>query len=367
MLLPYQKIDLKIYKRIKTSGTVGLTVSLADFAQQIGEDQRTTAERLEALAIHKRLDLLKYSGGSRWPFGSFDRNSFFHSGSFIIELAPQGREYFEELEHSAEQDSARPLVFISCGQYTEKERQLGRDLATKVNQLTSYEGYFAENQNSLIGLSNHIFHALDKCAAFVAVMHHRGEVETLGGNKHSRGSVWIEQEIGIAAFLTATRKRDIPVVFYVQKGIKREGVREQLKLNPIEFSEESQVLVDFEARLRRGEFQGVVNSADKPKRTKAEQYHYENAVKALHELGSGAAVALRHLKTHGTLTFGTYYPLLPSGMSGDQAFGIYNTCVARGLVTQLEKPGSGERTFAIAPTMNDVLDELLYATPSAEK
>jgi len=252
-------------------GWGGLTVSLADFSQQIGEDQPTTVERLDGLATHKRIGLFKYVGGSRFPSSGFDKNTFFYSGLFIIELTPHGREYFEELEQSVEQETRTPLVFISCGQYTEKELQLGRELAAKVNELTSCEGYFAENQNSLIGLSNHIFRALDQCTAFVAVMHHRGEVETLGGKKHLRGSIWIEQEISIAAFLTATRNRDIPVVFYVQKGIKREGVREQLKLNPIEFDDESQVLLDFEARLKSGAFQPGVNPNDKPKRTMAEQ------------------------------------------------------------------------------------------------
>jgi hypothetical protein len=52
----------------------------------------------------------------------------------------------------------------------------------------------------------------------------------LSGQKHVRGSIWIEQEIAIAAFLTATRKRDIPVILYKRMGIKREGVREQIKL-----------------------------------------------------------------------------------------------------------------------------------------
>ncbi len=76
----------------------------------------------------------------------------------------------------------------------------------------------------------------------------------MNGQKHIRGSIWIEQEIAIAAFLTETRKREIPVLLYVQRGIKREGVREQLKLNPIEFDEESEVLADFAARLENGAF-----------------------------------------------------------------------------------------------------------------
>lgn len=62
-------------------------------------------------------------------------------------------------------------------------------------------------------------------------MHPRGQVEGLGGNRHTRASVWIEQEIAIAAFLTATRNRDIPVLLYIQRGIKWEGVREQLSVN----------------------------------------------------------------------------------------------------------------------------------------
>jgi len=47
-------------------------------------------------------------------------------------------------------------------------------------------------------------------------------------------------------------------------------------------------------------------------------------------------------------------------MHGDELLRIYNACLGEGLVTKQEKHGSGERTFEIAPTMNSVLDELLY-------
>jgi hypothetical protein len=73
------------------------------------------------------------------------------------------------------------LVFISCGQYVPEEIELGRVLA-----VTEFTGYFAQNQTSLEGLSRNIFDALDRCSAFVAVMHHRGDVQTLHG-KHIRG------------------------------------------------------------------------------------------------------------------------------------------------------------------------------------
>src|SRR5262249_24980532 len=96
--------------------------------------------------------------------------------------------------------SKQDLVFISCGQYRETEISLGKALAEAVTDLTAFEGYFAQNQTSLDGLSQNIFRALNRASGFIAVMHHRGSVRTLHG-EHVRASVWVEQEIAIAAFL----------------------------------------------------------------------------------------------------------------------------------------------------------------------
>ena len=145
------------------------------------------------------------------------------------------------------------LVFISCGQYRKEEIDLGKALAAAVTDLTPFEGYFAQNQTSLESLSQHIFGALNRASGFVAVMHHRGSVTTPHGG-HVRASVWVEQEIAIAAFLRQALGRDLPVVVYIQKGVHREGVREQLLLGPVEFETEAQVLVDFTARIREGRF-----------------------------------------------------------------------------------------------------------------
>jgi hypothetical protein len=148
------------------------------------------------------------------------------------------------------------LVFISCGQYRPEEIKLGDDLTAAVNELTPFEGYFAQNVTSLDGLSRNIFSALNRCCGFVGVMHHRGEVATPDG-KRVRGSVWVEQEIAIAAFLSQAQERDIQVVVYTQRGISREGVRDQLHLNPIEFDSNDEALADFKARLRDGRFSPV--------------------------------------------------------------------------------------------------------------
>jgi hypothetical protein len=146
-------------------------------------------------------------------------------------------------------DSSVGQIFISCGQFTQEERSLGYALADAVNELTPYQGFFAQDESSLEGLAKNIFHALRDCVGLVAVMHHRGTVKTPQG-QHVRGSVWIEQEISIAAFLSEVEGRDIPVWLYLQDGISLEGVRQQLHLNPVMFTKNEEVLQDFKGRIQ---------------------------------------------------------------------------------------------------------------------
>ena len=72
------------------------------------------------------------------------------------------------------------------------------------------------------GLSQNIFGALNRCSGFVAVMHNRGEVQTPNG-KQVRASVWVEQEIAIAAFLRQAQDRKLEVVVYLQNDIGEKG------------------------------------------------------------------------------------------------------------------------------------------------
>jgi hypothetical protein len=154
------------------------------------------------------------------------------------------------------------LIFISCGQFRPEEKKLGRDLAKAITNLTKFQGYFAENQTSLEGLSQNSFGALNRCSGFVAVIHHRGEVQTMEG-KHTRASVWVEQEIAIAAFLQQAQARKLEVAVYIQNGIKREGVREQLLLNAVGFDTENEVLADLTTRIKTGTFNPIRLSAPK--------------------------------------------------------------------------------------------------------
>jgi len=138
-------------------------------------------------------------------------------------------------------------VLISRGQFADSERRLGQTLAALVSELTPYTGYLAQNQTSLSALSQHVFETLNSAVGFVAVMHHRGTAKT-PHEEHIRGSLWVEQGIAIAAFLTA-QGRHLPVALYLQNGIVLEGARQQLILNPVEFDDNAEVVEDFKRRV----------------------------------------------------------------------------------------------------------------------
>lgn len=78
-------------------------------------------------------------------------------------------------------------VFISCGQRTPDEIRLGETIAQLVREHAGLEGYFAQYQQSLEGLTDNIFNAINRAAAFVAVMHRRDPV----AEGVYRGSVWV--------------------------------------------------------------------------------------------------------------------------------------------------------------------------------
>jgi hypothetical protein len=224
-MLPMERVELAIYRRIKSQShsAVPISVTVQMFVTDAVHDQNAVAEALLGLEADERIRLSKVVGNLVYKYEELDealpaeldlKRNFIWGTGLLIRITPKGRKYFQELEQCDEQEHREPLVFVSCGQ-SDEEKNLGKGLEEIINKLApGYKGYFAENQSSLKALSDHIFRALDQCAGLVAVMHHRGEVETPKG-KHIRGSVWVEQEIAVAAFITTTR-RDIPIVSYVQ-------------------------------------------------------------------------------------------------------------------------------------------------------
>ena len=144
--------------------------------------------------------------------------------------------------HSVAANLRSGLIFVSCGQVTAQEKRLGDDVCALVRELSPHRPYFAENQNSLDGLTKNILGALDDAVALIAIMHPRGTVRFPDKSEHVRASVWIEQEIAIAAFIAQILGRPLRVACYIHADVRREGMREQLQLNPVTFREDSEVL-----------------------------------------------------------------------------------------------------------------------------
>ena len=110
------------------------------------------------------------------------------------------------------------------------------------------------------------------------------------------------------------------------------------------------------------ELGGELARAMQPARTAAEEARLRQAQAALRIHGPDAIVILRHLQIHGMLTFGSGYPPLPNGFSGDQTHMWLRQLTGDGLVTVHNEPVSGgcNYVFQIAPGMVAILDELLY-------
>ena len=138
----------------------------------------------------------------------------------------------------------KPIIFVSCGQVTQEEKDLGLKIRELIDGSGVFEGYFAENQSSLEGVTQNIFAQLERCFGLICVMHARGEVSSPYG-RTVRASVWIEQEIAIASFITGVQGRKIRIRAYLKKGIHREGVRDKILVNPRDFENEREILADL--------------------------------------------------------------------------------------------------------------------------
>ena len=145
--------------------------------------------------------------------------------------------------------NGKPTVFISCGQFTEAEKRLGRQIAQMVKTVAGLEPFFAEDVQDLNGLDDNILKALRDCAGVIVVLHPRGKIERPDKTTVTRASVWIEQEIAIATYIQRVEKRELRIAAFQHRDVDREGLREFLHLNPATFTDESEVLVALSEQL----------------------------------------------------------------------------------------------------------------------
>lgn len=145
------------------------------------------------------------------------------------------------------------------------EKKLGGEICSVIRELTPHIPYYAEYQNSLDSLTVNILGSLDRAVGLVAVMHPRGIVEGLNESRTIRASVWIEQEIAIAAYISQIFRRPFKTAVYVHESIQLEGMRQQLHLNPPRFTENQQILDHLRSVLPSwGEIPLEARPPDKP-------------------------------------------------------------------------------------------------------
>jgi DNA-binding transcriptional ArsR family regulator len=170
-----------------------------------------------------------------------------YSSIYYARITEEGR---HELRQPPKDEGGSTMIFVSCGQTTDEERDLGATIADIINQQTPARAYYAENQATFEGVSSHILDSLSRCVGFVGIMHYRGLVTEPNQTSYERASVWIEQEIAIAAYRIHTLKETIPVQLYIQRDIKREGLRDKVMLNPTTFDSNEEVIEHFRSIVK---------------------------------------------------------------------------------------------------------------------
>ena len=132
-------------------------------------------------------------------------------------------------------------VFISCGQLREEERKVGEELHSLLTK-GGHAPFFAAKAHSFDELATHIFAGLATCEAYLAVLHPRGEVHYPGVKEVKiRGSVWIHQELAILAYRRFLQGQSIPLCVLIETSIDREGVLDNLIVNPHPFRTEEEI------------------------------------------------------------------------------------------------------------------------------
>ncbi|MCK4517907.1 hypothetical protein KAT92_03965 [Candidatus Babeliales bacterium] len=128
----------------------------------------------------------------------------------------------------------KKLIFVSCGQLTEEEKQLGSSVKSLIDDTEEFEAYFAETVHDLAALAHHIFDALQRCSGAIGFLHNRGLVTDSGGETWGiRSSVWVNQEIGILAFRQFLESASIPILLFKENNVKLEGAMTSFITNPL--------------------------------------------------------------------------------------------------------------------------------------
>lgn len=125
-------------------------------------------------------------------------------------------------------------VFISCGQKTEREKNIGNELV-KYFENKNFKAYYAEHVHNSKPLLQSILESLKESEYFVAYNPYRGKKENLN-KKEDLGSLFVHQEIAAASSF------EIQSLYFYEKGVnKTKGMSGALHLNGIEINDTTQL------------------------------------------------------------------------------------------------------------------------------
>ena len=148
----------------------------------------------------------------------------------------------------------KKLIFVSCGQLTKEEKELGNAVKCVIDQTDDFEAYFAETVHDLTALSHHIFDALHRCSGAISFLHNRGLVTDTDGDWGVRSSVWINQEIAILAFRQFLESANLSILVFKDNNVKLEGAMTSFIANPLPLGSVQDTLVAITDWLRSAEF-----------------------------------------------------------------------------------------------------------------
>jgi hypothetical protein len=147
------------------------------------------------------------------------------------------------------------LIFVSCGQVTEEEKQLGTAVKGLIDDTEGFQAYFAEKVHDLTALGHHIFDALHRCSGAISFLQKRGSVTgALGEDWGIRSSVWVNQEIAILAFRNFLEFANLPILVFKDTDVRIEGAMTSVIVNPLPLLSIPDTLAQVKAWLESTDF-----------------------------------------------------------------------------------------------------------------
>lgn len=147
------------------------------------------------------------------------------------------------------------LIFVSCGQLTTEEINMGTAINNFIDSKPGFKAYFAEYVQNLDALAKNIFEGLRTCSGLISFMHERGVVKKSDGkNWGYRSSVWVNQEIGILAYRKHFEGGEIPILVFKDERVRLEGAMTSLIVNPKPIKSENEVKAEIDSWLNSNSF-----------------------------------------------------------------------------------------------------------------